>query len=644
MGFRYLSNMPLEEALESYMEKVRPKVRHKVEEITVPAALGRVSSEAVYAKISSPNFLCSAMDGIAVKAGDTFGATETSPVVLAPSQYRPIDTGDPVPAGFDAVVMIEEVISSEDGARLIAPATPWQNIRQIGEDLSAGEMVLPSDTRINPAAIGALLSTGITGMKVYRRPVVTIIPTGDEIVSALEGVPEDGKIIDSNSSMFAAMLEEMGCHPQISPIIPDQPRLLEDAILQGVATSEMVIVLAGSSAGRDDNTADVIDRLGHTHVHGLAIKPGKPTILGVVGEKPVVGLPGYPVSGMIVMDRLIRRISALYTKQSLEGVAVMEAVLTKRLMSSLKYKDFVRVTLGYMEGAYRATPIWSGAGVISAMTKADGILEIPQNVEGLEAGQKIRVSLLRTEEEIRKKVIILGSHDPLIDHLTDILKRAYDIPCTSTHQGSLAGIRAIDRGEAHMAGIHLLDGETGEYNVSWARKHLKGRKAVLVPCVKRQQGIMVRRGNPFGIEALSDLSKMEGLRFVNRQKGSGTRVLLDYLLKKEGMRPSELRGYDREEYTHLAVAASIAQGTADAGLGIYSAAQIYDLTFIPLELEQYDFLVSIEFYQSENFKKILEVLRSEEFSARLQKLGGYVLHASGTPLIMDGQGNDGSGH
>lgn len=634
MSFKYLNNANLDTALNEYIGIIMNYLELKHEEISVEDSNGRVTYSPVFAKISSPNFLCSAMDGIMIKAETTFSCSEKNPVILVPSMYKRIDTGDPIDREFDCVVMIEDVIQTENGVKLLSPAVPWQNIRQIGEDLSQGEMVVPSNTVIDPATIGALISTGNTRISVYKKPTLTIIPTGDEVVSIHEGISGEGKVIESNSAVFSAMLKNMGCDVSVTNIIPDNHNLLENTIKEASHKSDVVIVNAGSSAGRDDNTSEVINKLGKVLFHGLAIKPGKPTIMGIVHNKPVIGVPGYPVSGMIVIDNIVRKIVALYTKLPETKKNSIEAIMTRRQMSSLKYREFVRVSLGYMNGNYYAYPILGGAGVISSMIKADGILDISQNSEGIEMGEKVNISLLKDPNEIRNKIIILGSHDPLVDHVIDILKKHEAIPCTSTHLGSLAGIRAIEKGEAHVAGIHLLDIETGEYNIPWVRRYIGDKKTVLVNVVNRLQGLMIKKGNPLTINSLSDIAKKTNINYVNRQKNSGTRVLLDYLLKKEGLHFKDIHGYEREEYTHLAIAASIEAGSADVGLGIYSAAKIYGLDFIPLVEEQYDFLVSFDFFETSNFTKIINILKSNEFAEQTTKLGGYSLENTGRYQVL----------
>lgn len=636
MGFGYLDNMELERALSLFFEKAGQRIGvMDSEEIPVQQSLSRVTGAAVLAAISSPHYNASAMDGIVLRARDTFGATDTTPVTLQEGvHFLRVDTGDPVPHPFDAVVMIEEVIEAGEGTiRLFSAATPWQHIRQIGEDLCAGEMILPSNTRIEPAAIGAMLAGGVPKVKVRKRPVVGIIPTGDEIV-APTGNPEKGQIMEFNSSIFSAMLAQWGTESRVYGIVPDRPEQIREAVAAAAAECDLVLLNAGSSAGREDYSAWAVGQLGEVVVHGIAIKPGKPTILGWAGECPVIGVPGYPVSGIIVLEKVVKPVLDRMLGAAVSVQPEAEAVLTRKLVSSLKYREFVRVKLGVVDDRLVATPLNRGAGVVTSFVKADGLLDVPLNTEGLDAGSQVRVNLLKPESEIRNTLVVTGSHDPLIDVAADILRRKCpSLFLASSHVGSMGGITAIRRKECHAAGIHLLDEETGQYNLAYIHRYLPEEKLLLVRCVHRIQGIMTAPGNPKGINGLRDIAAGE-LRYVNRQKGSGTRILLDYLLKKDTLEPSALYGYEREEFTHMSVAALIASGSADAGMGIYSAAKAYGLSFIPVCEEQYDFLIPARYQSMELVARFLELLRSREFLGMLDEMGGYRTEGAGEVILL----------
>ena len=631
MAFQYLTNISLDRAKEEYLGLlIENGMAPKTEVITVAEAAGRVTAAPIYARICAPHYSASAMDGIALDAKLTFGASDTTPVSLSADQYKKVDTGDPLPDGCDAVIMIEDVIESDGGSiKLFNAAAPWQHIRQIGEDICAGEMILPSYSKITPSAIGAIIAGGITEVEVIKRPVAGFIPTGDELVPPTSD-PQEGDILEFNSSIFSAMLREWGAEAVTYPIVGDDAGKICDALKSALSECDIVLLGAGSSAGTEDFSAVAISEVGSVLYHGLAIKPGKPAILGYSGSKPIVGVPGYPVSGIIVIEQLVRPIVEHLCRIAPEPYRYADAVLSKSLVSTLKYQEFVRVRMGYVNDRLIASPLSRGSGIVTSFMKADGILDVPQDVEGYESGEVVRVRLLRPEEELRHSLVAIGSHDPMLDELSELMRKKYgDISVVSAHVGSMGGLIAVRRGEAHFAGTHLLDEETGVYNISFIKKFLPAGGVRLVECVKRTQGFILQKGNPKGVMGVSDLVQ-DGLRYVNRQKGSGTRILIDYLFKQYGIDASKIYGYSREEYTHTSVAALIAADSADAGLGIYSAAKLYDLDFIPVCDEQYDLLISDRAWDMPMMQKLLDVLKSDEFRQRLDALGGYTVENPGT--------------
>ena len=629
MPFSYLTNTPLDEARCNYLKTLSENgMKPDCEAVPVQESQGRITLEPVYAHISSPHYNACAMDGIALNAALTFGAGETTPVTIAPGDYVPVDTGDPLPDGCDAVVMIEDVIWEGENARLYAPSSPWRHVRQIGEDVCAGDMLLASFSAITPAAIGVMLGAGVLDVKVSRPPVVGVIPTGDEITAPVSN-PGKGDIIDFNSSIFSAMLASWGAKPAVYPIVKDDLALITSALEKALGECDAVILNAGASAGREDYSAEAIGKAGEVLYHGIAIKPGKPTILGFKGAKPILGVPGYPVSGIVVVEQFVKPIVDHLLGRPADARDSVKALLSRPVVSTLKYHEFVRVQLGYVEKRLIATPLSRGAGVVSSFLKADGILEIPQDSEGFEAGKHVRVKLRRPLPEIKNALVVTGSHDPLIDELAELLRLKWkDAALRSSHVGSMGGVMAIRSKAAHVAGIHLLDENTGEYNLSYVKKYFPGGGVALVECVKRIQGLMVQKGNPKGIKALADMAG-GGLRYVNRQKGSGTRILCDYLCKNEKIDAGSIYGYSHEEFTHTAVAALIASDGADAGIGIYSAAGMYGLDFIPICEEQYDFLITESELGSEKIERLLDVLKSRPFLDRLGEMGGYAADRPG---------------
>lgn len=636
MGFEYLTNVPLDEARGEYLARLQENgFAGQTELVSVQNAFGRITARAVYAAICAPHYAASAMDGIAVHAKDTFGATETTPVRLTPQQYMVVDTGDPVPEDCDAVIMVEDIVRGEDeSVTIYAAAAPWQHIRQIGEDICAGEMILASYMEVTPAAIGAMIAGGVLEIEVIKKPVIGIIPTGDEIVAPCAD-PKPGDILEFNSPIFSAMVQEWGAEAKTYPIVPDRFDAIREMVARAADECDIVLLNAGSSAGREDYSVSVIRELGDVVYHGIAIKPGKPAILGLRGAVPILGVPGYPVSGIIVIEELLKPLVAEWFHSNTAPVQLATATLTRPVVSGLKYQEFVRVRMGEVGGKLTASPLSRGAGVVSSFMKADGILEVPQGTEGYEAGEEVQVRLLSTPEKLQNILVVIGSHDPLLDEVADMMHRADPtVFMSSSHVGSMGGIMAIRRGEAHAGGCHLLDTETGVYNLSFLKKYFPNGGIRLVRCVGRQQGLMLAKGNPLDIKGFADIAK-NGVRYVNRQKGSGTRVLMDYLCEQYAVNVSDIYGYEREELTHTSVAAQIANGSADAGMGIYSAAQLYDLDFLPICIEEYDLIIPDHAWETPVVQQLIATLKSPAFREKMLAMGGYTVDHPGEIIPLD---------
>lgn len=636
MGFEYLTNVPLDEARGEYLARLQENgFAGQTEMVSVQNAFGRITARAVYAAICAPHYAASAMDGIAVHAKDTFGATETTPVRLTPQQYMVVDTGDPVPEDCDAVIMVEDIVRGEDeSVTIYAAAAPWQHIRQVGEDICAGEMILASYMEVTPAAIGAMIAGGVLEIEVIKKPVIGIIPTGDEIVAPCAD-PKPGDILEFNSSIFSAMVQEWGAEAKTYPIVPDRFDAIREMVARAADECDIVLLNAGSSAGREDYSVSVIRELGDVVYHGIAIKPGKPAILGLRGAVPILGVPGYPVSGIIVIEELLKPLVAEWFHSNTAPVQLATATLTRPVVSGLKYQEFVRVRMGEVGGKLTASPLSRGAGVVSSFMKADGILEVPQGTEGYEAGEEVQVRLLSTPEKLQNTLVVIGSHDPLLDEVADMMHRADPtVFMSSSHVGSMGGIMAIRRGEAHAGGCHLLDTETGVYNLSFLKKYFPNGGIRLVRCVGRQQGLMLAKGNPLDIKEFADIAK-NSVRYVNRQKGSGTRVLMDYLCEQYAVNVGDIYGYEREELTHTSVAAQIANGSADAGMGIYSAAQLYDLDFLPICIEEYDLIIPDHAWETPVVQQLIATLKSPAFREKMLAMGGYTVDHPGEIIPLD---------
>jgi putative molybdopterin biosynthesis protein len=611
-----------------------------VETIPLAEARHRVTAEPVWARLSSPHYHASAMDGYAVRSAETRGASETSPLKLRlGDQAIPVDTGDPLPAGMDAVIMIEETqpIHQEDGdfIEIMATSAPWSYVRPMGEDMVATELVLPANHRLRPQDLGAAAGSGHTHVTVYRRPRVAVLPTGTELVP-VGADPKPGDIIEYNSLMLGAQAEEAGALVTRWPIVVDNYADIRSAVESALVDHDLVVINAGSSAGSEDFTASIVRDLGELRVHGIAIRPGHPVVLGVARGKAVVGIPGYPVSAAMTFDLIVKPVLFLWQGITPPLLPVVDATLTRKVASPMGEDHFLRVTVGKVGERVVATPLAGGAGVLMSLVKADGIVTIPRFSEGHHAGETVKVAMLRPPEMLDRTIVAIGSHDMTLDLLADRLRRRHpDRTLSSAHVGSLSGLLSLQRREAHLAGSHLLDEASGEYNVDFIRRLLTphGVRVILLGFVDRRQGLIVPRGNPKQIQAIADLQR-EDVVFVNRQRGAGTRVLLDYVLAQQGINPRTIAGYERQEYTHLAVAAAVKSGAADCGLGILAAARALDLDFVPLLDERYDLVIPVEHYESETLAPLLALIQRADpsFVEAVQALGGYGTEKMGKVL------------
>ena len=629
----YLSMKSLEEAREVWLGRFDLNAMAQAEEIAVVAARGRVTAGPVMARRSSPAAHQAAMDGFAVVAAATFGATPDSPRRLAVGKEAfPVNTGHLMPPGTDAVIMVEQVPDPEADPLIIeAPTFPWQHVRRVGEDLVVGEMVLPEGVEITPWAQGALLAAGVTKIAVRRRPTVAIIPTGTELVPVTE-LDRDlpgGKLPEFNSVILSGLVAEAGGEPVVNPIVSDDPGALTDALKDALQDADMVLINAGSSAGTEDYTFQAIDGLGEVLVHGVAMMPGKPTVLGVVAGKPVVGNPGYPVSAVLSFEQFAAPLINGLAGRRPAPRPILLVHPAQNLPSKAGLTEFIRVTLGRVGYKVIATPLPRGAGTISSLVQADGLLVVPASSEGLEEDRPVIAELLAPSEDIEGTLVVLGSHDNTIDLLATLLRRkSHRLRLSSGHVGSLGGLMALRQGRSHLGGSHMLDPETNTYNVPFIQRHLDGVPLKLINLAWREQGLMVAPGNPKDIKTIQDLTR-PGVRFINRQRGAGTRLLLDYLLKENGLPAAQVKGYEREEYTHMAVAVNVASGTADVGLGILAAARALGLDFIPLLPERYDLVVPETTFADPRFQTLLEVVCSREFQQGAAALGGYDLKDCG---------------
>jgi putative molybdopterin biosynthesis protein len=627
---RYLKKTPLTDARAMFLSLIDP-AQLGIDEIPIDDALDRITAEPVFAKISSPHYHASAMDGICVRAEDTFGATEFAGKTLRLASadsadagaFQYVDTGNALPPWANAVIMIEKVRQiDERSVEIFEAVAPWNHVRLVGEDVVATELLLPRAHRLRPYDLGALLAAGHTTVRVKARPRIGIIPTGDELIRPGEEA-RPGSVIDFNSSVLGAFVREWGGAPVRYPRARDDLAVLESALRRAAEECDLVTIIAGSSAGEHDLTAEVVGNAGELLAHGIDVMPGKPAVLGRAASTPVLGVPGYPVSAIVIAREILRPALEKFLANAAPASPVVRALVPKKIASHLGLEEFLRVTLGRVGEKLVAVPLARGAGVITTMVHADGLLRIPSLTEGLNAGEDAEVELLRPLEDVENTILCTGSHDIAVGVLEDQLKLSYpELKIAATNVGSLGGLLALERGETHIGGTHLLDPASGAYNIPDIKKIIPKVPLVLVHLAQREQGILVARGNPKSITSLKDLAR-PGIRFVNRQAGSGTRVLLDHELTKLRITPAALTGYDREEFTHMAVGVSVASGLIDAGLGVRAAATALDLDFIPVATEDYDLVMARWFYDSERGQKLMNIIRSDGLKRAVAKLGGY---------------------
>jgi putative molybdopterin biosynthesis protein len=635
----YLKMKTLAEAREIILNEFDTAGHWAKETIPVPDAVDRVLAEPVHARLSAPHFHAAAMDGIAVKAPDTFGASEAQPkqLVTGKNAYW-VNTGHVLPDNTDAVIMVEHInVIDEATLEIDSPAFPWQHIRKIGEDIVATELLFPQNHLITPYCLGALLSGGIFSVTVKKKPKILIIPTGSELVDwqqMEDKTLQPGKVLDSNSYVLGSLATSAGAIVVRHERLMDDPATLTKEIrLAAHSDADIILTVGGSSAGSEDYSKDVIEALGDILVHGVTIMPGKPVIVGNINHKPIFGIPGYPVSAIIAFEQFVEPLIDQFLGQPEKIRQTVSVEPTRKIASKLGLEEFIRVKLGLVGNRIVATPLPRGAGCITSITEADGIIRVPSHVEGIKDNDDVSAELLRPISAIQNTLVAVGSHDNSLDVLADQLKaEKSNLTLSSSHVGSMGGLMAVKKGVCHMAGSHLLDTEDGSYNIRYLKKYLPDIDVRLVNLVFRDQGFIVPKGNPKHINGIQDICR-EDVRFINRQGGSGTRILLDYRLEQSGLDAGMINGYEIEEFTHMSVAVAVLSGTVDVGLGIYAAAKALDLDFIPMVTEQYDLVIPQIYIDMKQMQILLDIINSGVFKRRVEALGGYSTEKTGTMII-----------
>ena len=643
----YLHDIPLLEAKAHFQQALEKagmwQILHTESIPLDENACGRVLAAPIWAELSSPHYHAAAMDGFAVRAAETNGAMPNNPLTLAlPHQAAYVDTGDPMPEWANAVIPIEDIEPlnldgslaedprAPDGIRIRAALPPWQYVRPLGEDIIATQLVLAAGHVLRPVDLGAIAACGHTDLQVSCRPHVAVLPTGTELVPVGTKVKR-GDIIEYNSIVLAGQVQSWGGLPERYSITPDDFEQLKARIQEAANSHDLVLVNAGSSAGAEDFTSRLVEELGELLVHGVAVRPGHPVILGMIRRTepaaddrkftPIIGVPGYPVSAALTGEIFVEPLLARWLGRTPFDPLEVQALLTRKVTSRSKDDDYMRVVLGRVGENLLAAPLSRGSGVITSLVRADGISIIPRGVQGMEAGSQVKVRLYRSPKELEQTIFAIGSHDMTLDLLAHHLV-SHQRRLVSANVGSLGGLIALRRGETHIAGTHLLDAETGEYNLSYLRSYLPDTPVKLVTWAYRKQGLLVAKGNPLGISGLSDLTR-DDLHYINRQRGAGTRVLLDFHLGKMDISPEAIQGYRQEEFTHLAVAAAIASGRADCGMGVAAAAQALDLDFVPLFDERYDLAIALKFATDELLGPLFDLMNDDVLREAVAAQPGY---------------------
>ena len=603
MARRYLSLISFHDAIEK-MKKAAPG-SGKVETVLLDVAVGRVTAEPVYARFSVPGTHVAAMDGLAVHAAETYKASEQSPHIL--SSAARINTGQPLPQSYDAVIMIEDVWE-EDGKYLVRkPAAPWQFIRPAGEDIRTGDLILPRRHQIRAVDVGALASYGIAFLSVLSVKV-GIISTGSELVPlGIAPLPE--QYVESNNFFAEAYLSGMGASCTRYPLVPDDQNLIAAQLQQAVKENDLVLLSAGSSAGTTDFSEEIIKKSGKLLFHGVEIKPGKPVMMGIVDKVPVIGMPGYPVAAQTIVREFAGRLLEHWGMAPHPSYCI-RAKLAQRLPSELGYHEFVHVSAGKVDGKYIVIPLSRGFGVQSALVRSNGYLHIPPSVEGLDAQQEVDVTLYEKPSQMEKVLFLIGSQSTPLDLLADQML-GQDILLRCCRTGNLGGVLALRSGTCHAAPLHLpvFEGNT----LTDLLKIFKSRPLIRVVIAEEPLGLASRDGiRP------EDLRKVP---ILNTERGTPHRIILDTLLSRNGIRDSVVKGYHVEVKNPDVIAGRIASCVADAGICSQKAAVNAGLSFSPLGIDSYELAMRPETLKDPMMSVLVSTLQSPAFKERLRQQG-----------------------
>ena len=635
---QFLNLATAEEAEERFWEAVQPQPLGE-ELVMLEDAHGRILACDIVARHNVPYFDRSNFDGFALRAEDTFGAQETAPILLtlnpeilacgvvpqedvAPGTATTISTGGVLPRGADGVVMIENTFPfknaepAENMIQVLKPIVPNAGVSLAGSDIGAGEVVLRIGELLGYRETGTLAALGEANVSVWRRPKVAVISTGDELIAPGEQM-EMGKVYDSNSTVIAHAVEELGCEAVRFGIVPDDEAQLETVLRKALAL-DFVLLSGGTSKGEGDLNYRVFEKFRNPGVlvHGVSLKPGKPLCLAVLDGIPAAILPGFPTSSTFTFSKFIAPVLRKLAGLTPERSAHVQANVPLRLNSDKGRTEFNLVHLVRNEDGFSAYSTGKGSGSITGFARADGFMEIPRTTEMLEAGEDTTIHLLG-ESTRPSDLMIIGSHCVGLDFLLGEMQKR-GVSCKFLAVGSMGGILAAQRGECDLAGTHLLDEASNQYN-----SHLLTAELALIKGYRRSQGLLFRKDDSrFALvkqnfqETIRQLMENQNVRMINRNLGSGTRILLDRLLA--GQRPS---GFFQEAKSHNSVAAAITHKRADWGIAIRSVAEDSGLDFFPMQDEEYDFIIPNKRLKRQEVRQFINLLQEANIQTQLNKLG-----------------------
>lgn len=626
-----LAEMSPEEALERFLSELEFQSlsgRIDAEDVPITDSLGRICAQPVSARMNSPHYYAAAQDGLAVRSWDTHDASEATPVELRPIRIPAglesapvnmpglwgafVETGSPLPVGTDAVIPVGELAwAGGEQLRITRPSNPFRNVRPIGEEIAEHEIVLAKDHRIQAVDIGAMAAAGAETVKVYRRPRVVILPLGKNLV-APGTIPAVGQTIDSNTPTLAGLVMESGGEPEIWPALPEDLALVCEALLQACQEADLVFILAGTSHG-SPFISRVIEDAGERIVHGVATKPCQSTVLGLVNNTTVIGFPLDAMGVFAAYELLARPLFSekLGPSVALDSSNFAEAVLAVPLKRQAGIEELLRVKMGRVDGVRVAVPDSGGASTLMSLVRASGYIRVRSETEELKPGHRCTVRLLSSDRKLEGNILLLGTHDISYDLLrSQLLAKFPELSLHTAATGGMKGLNAVRSGLCHAAAVHLFDEDTGDYNVPFIKNETE--PVMLINLLSRDLGLIVAPGNPLQIQNLRDLERPE-VRFINRRKNSGTRVLMDYYLRKRGVDVAKISNYETGLKTHMAAAAAVASQNYDCAPGISTAARTLGLSFVPFIPERLDLVIPKRFFNRFPVAGLVEIIRSQRF-------------------------------